>query len=81
MYRRDLVDPLLKRTYKELPKLPRYALKAIDYALQLTFFCFFLLEWQTTVHLGVPVTMRAVSSFHQLGLCISPPIWSESLIY
>jgi len=41
VYRQDLVDPLLKQTYKELPKLPRYVLKAIDYAL-LTFFCFFI---------------------------------------
>jgi hypothetical protein len=73
IYNASLVDPQLKKTYRNIPKLPRYLIYGIVYI-----FLIFFLGWQTMRQLGDPVVMMVVFNFQRSSVPINPQMWSES---
>ena len=70
VFSKNLVDPILKETYKMLPKLPRYGLRvAIRILLIISF-----LEWRISLTPGVRAASKAVLCYLTSSLCTSRPI-------
>jgi hypothetical protein len=73
-----LVDPLLKGTYKGLPRLPKYSAHYVD------FLCdsyHFLLGWQNTPQLGALLASMVDLIFLRSKTYTTPPMRSESVIF
>lgn len=78
IYDQGLVDPLLKHTYRKIPRLPRYL---TSYHIVLCFSHPFSLEWQTMRLLGDPVPVMVVFNFQRSCVTTKTPMLSKSISF